>query len=128
MATCIDHASAAGRAMHAGAPSLILLGALVVLSGCSPEVDSTTPQPRPVRTVTIEQRAAGATVTLTGRIEAEDEAVDVRVVLAAMGLGVHRAAGGWRGDEHRDGCRGYFPGDGVQGSARQPAETHPARQ
>ena len=73
MATCIDHASAAGRAMHARAPSLILLGALVVLSGCSPEVDSTTPQPRPVRTVTIEQRAAGATVTLTGRIEAEDE-------------------------------------------------------
>ena len=76
MATCIDHASATNRAMHATAPSLIVfmaLMALVVLSGCSPEADTAAPQPRPVRTVTIEQRAAGASVTLTGRIEAEDE-------------------------------------------------------
>ena len=67
MATCIDHASATNRAMHATAPSLVVLVALVVLSGCSPEADTAAPQPRPVRTVTIEQRAAGATVTLTGR-------------------------------------------------------------
>jgi RND family efflux transporter MFP subunit len=73
MATRIDHASATSRAMHATAPSLTLLAALVVLSGCSPQADSAAPQPRPVRTVTVEQRAAGATVTLTGRIEAEDE-------------------------------------------------------
>jgi membrane fusion protein, multidrug efflux system len=73
MATCIDHASATNRAMHATAPSLLVLVALVVLSGCSPELDTAAPQPRPVRTVTVEQRAAGATVTLTGRIEAEDE-------------------------------------------------------
>ena len=67
MATCIDHASATNRAMHATALSLIVLMALVVLSGCSPEADTAAPQPRPVRTVTIEQRAAGASVTLTGR-------------------------------------------------------------
>lgn len=76
MATCIDHASATNCAMHATALSLIVLMALValvVLSGCSPEADTAAPQPRPVRTVTIEQRAAGASVTLTGRIEAEDE-------------------------------------------------------
>ena len=76
MATCFDHASATRRAMHATAPSLavlVVLVALVVLSGCSKEADTAAPQPRPVRTVTVEQRAAGATVTLTGRIEAEDE-------------------------------------------------------
>ena len=73
MATCFDHASATSRAMHATAPSLAVLVALVVLSGCSKEADTAAPQPRPVRTVTVEQRAAGAAVTLTGRIEAEDE-------------------------------------------------------
>ena len=71
--TCIDHASATNRAMHATAPSLAALVALVVVSGCSKESQTAAPQPRPVRTVTVEQRAAGATVTLTGRIEAEDE-------------------------------------------------------
>ena len=73
MTTCIDHASATNRAMHATAPSLAMLVALMVLSGCSKEADTAAPQPRPVRTITVEQRAAGATVTLTGRIEAEDE-------------------------------------------------------
>ena len=73
MATCIDHASATNGAMHATAPLLVMFVALVVLSGCSQEAETAAPQPRPVRTVTVEQRATGATVTLTGRIEAEDE-------------------------------------------------------
>jgi RND family efflux transporter MFP subunit len=73
MATRIDHASATNRAMHATAPSLAVFVALVVLSGCSKEAETAAPQPRPVRTVTVEQRAAGASVNLTGRIEAEDE-------------------------------------------------------
>jgi len=59
--------------MHATAPLLVMFVALVVLSGCSQEAETAAPQPRPVRTVTVEQRATGATVTLTGRIEAEDE-------------------------------------------------------
>src|SRR5262245_8519931 len=46
---------------------------LFLASGCSSQTDTAAPQPRPVRTVTVEQRAAGATITLTGRIEAEDE-------------------------------------------------------
>src|SRR5215831_15985058 len=71
MATCIDHGSGTNRAVHATGP--VMFVALVVLSGCSQEVETAAPQPRPVRTVTVEQRAAGATVTLTGRIEAEDE-------------------------------------------------------
>src|SRR5262245_26730332 len=69
MAACIDHASVSRAAI----PTITLLVLLVVLSGCSPQTDAAAPQPRPVRTVTVEQRAAGASVTLTGRIEAEDE-------------------------------------------------------
>jgi RND family efflux transporter MFP subunit len=62
----IDHA----WKLHAAA---VGLAALVVLCSCSPQTETAAPQPRPVRTVTIEQRAAGTAVTLTGRIEAEDE-------------------------------------------------------
>jgi membrane fusion protein, multidrug efflux system len=46
---------------------------LFAASGCSPQTDTAAPQSRPVRTATVEQRAAGAAITVTGRIEAEDE-------------------------------------------------------
>ena len=49
------------------------LGVSLALCNCSPQTETAAPQARPVRTVTIEQREAGATITLTGRIEAEDE-------------------------------------------------------
>src|SRR5499426_4440041 len=52
------------------------LSALVLpamLAACQPDVEAATPQARPVRTVTTEKREAGVPVTLTGRIEAEDE-------------------------------------------------------
>ena len=61
MPPCTDHAIFAALALSA------------IVSGCSPETDVAAPQPRPVRTATVEQRAAGTPVTLTGRIEAEDE-------------------------------------------------------
>ena len=70
MPACTNHANARSGVVHAGAASIIFI---VMLSGCSPQSDTAVPQPRPVRTVTVEQRAAGATITLTGRIEAEDE-------------------------------------------------------
>ena len=54
-------------------PAILAALALSIVSGCSPQTDTAAPQPRPVRTVTVEQRAAGAAITLTGRIEAEDE-------------------------------------------------------
>src|SRR5262249_32862815 len=38
-----------------------------------PEAQTAAPEPRPVRTVTVERREAGVPVSLTGRIEAEDE-------------------------------------------------------
>jgi RND family efflux transporter MFP subunit len=46
----------------------------VPLTACTPEAAKDTPQARPVRTVTVEKRDAGASVVLTGRIEAADEA------------------------------------------------------
>src|SRR4249920_2810083 len=66
MQMSIDHA----RKLHAAAVALVVS---VVVSSCSPQTETAAPQPRPVRTVTIEQRAAGTAITLTGRIEAEDE-------------------------------------------------------
>src|SRR5262245_4450136 len=50
-----------------------VLALSVALFACSPQTETSTPQPRPVRTVTIEKREAGQPITLTGRIEAEEE-------------------------------------------------------
>jgi RND family efflux transporter MFP subunit len=43
------------------------------LAGCNQRTEAAAPELRPVRTVTVEKREAGTPVTLTGRIEAEDE-------------------------------------------------------
>ena len=55
---------------------LVLLGLalMVVLAACGEEAKEAAPEIRPVRTVTVERRAAGVPVVLTGRIAAEDEA------------------------------------------------------
>ncbi len=45
----------------------------LILSGCERESEAAPAQIRPVRTVTAEKREAGEPVSLTGRIEAEDE-------------------------------------------------------
>ncbi len=57
---------ARGRALLASAMAMFL-------AACQPEVDNAAPAARPVRTMTVEKRAAGAPIALTGRIEAEDE-------------------------------------------------------
>src|ERR1700742_1191970 len=55
--------------------SAMLISALgLLLAACEREADSATPEIRPVRAVTVEQRQSGVPVILTGRIEAEDEA------------------------------------------------------
>ncbi len=51
---------------------MIALAAL--LTSCGPEEEPAPPEIRPVRTITVEKRASGVPVVLTGRIEAEDEA------------------------------------------------------
>jgi RND family efflux transporter MFP subunit len=44
-----------------------------MLAACQPAAEATAPEARPVRTVTVEKQEGGVPVTLTGRIEAEDE-------------------------------------------------------
>jgi RND family efflux transporter MFP subunit len=53
--------------------TLVVLLLPAMLAACQPDVEAAAPQARPVRTVTTEKREAGLPVTLTGRIEAEDE-------------------------------------------------------
>jgi RND family efflux transporter MFP subunit len=53
---------------------LLALLAAATLSACGPAEEARAPEARPVRTITISKREAGATVTLTGRVEAQDEA------------------------------------------------------
>ena len=70
MSACFGHVRAICR------PPSIALAALALpamLAACQPEVEKAEPEVRPVRTVTVERREAGVPVTLTGRIEAEDE-------------------------------------------------------
>jgi multidrug efflux pump subunit AcrA (membrane-fusion protein) len=67
---CIDHAKARARELLTVAAAFTLLAAL---SDCSPQTETSAPEPRPVRTATVEKREVGVPVTLTGRIEAEDE-------------------------------------------------------
>ena len=43
------------------------------ICACGEDAKTEAPQARPVRTVTVEKREAGVPITLTGRIEAEDE-------------------------------------------------------
>ena len=55
--------------------AVILIGLLAgTLASCKEEVKVARPQPRPVRTVTLEKSEGGVPVVLTGRIEALDEA------------------------------------------------------
>jgi membrane fusion protein, multidrug efflux system len=53
--------------------ALLAMALPAMLAACQPDVEAATPQARPVRTITTEKREAGVPVTLTGRIEAEDE-------------------------------------------------------
>jgi len=67
------HLVRVGRGSSLAWSALIVSGLAAALAGCTADVDTATPQARPVRTVTVEKREAGVPITLTGRIEAEDE-------------------------------------------------------
>lgn len=45
-----------------------------LLTACGPEDEVAVPEVRPVRSLTVAKHEAGSTITLTGRIEAQDEA------------------------------------------------------
>ena len=64
-----EYAKKAGRRFLS--PCVLVLS--VLLGGCGQDPKTESPHVRPVRTVTVEKHEAGAPVTLTGRIEAEDE-------------------------------------------------------
>jgi RND family efflux transporter MFP subunit len=51
----------------------MLTALAALLAACQPDSEAAAPLARPVRTVTIAKSEAGQPVTLTGRIEAEDE-------------------------------------------------------
>jgi len=53
---------------------LIVAAAAVLLAACGQKEEARAPVPRPVRTVTVVKSEGGPTTTLTGRIEAQDEA------------------------------------------------------
>ena len=57
-------------------PSSALLAIAIAasLAACEPDADTSTPEVRPVRTVTVTRGEASVPVALTGRIEARDEA------------------------------------------------------
>jgi multidrug efflux pump subunit AcrA (membrane-fusion protein) len=57
------------RAVMAAAATMVLIAAS--LPACSKKV-ARTPDPRPVRTVTVEAPADGETVSFTGQIRAKD--------------------------------------------------------
>jgi len=54
---------------------LLLAAAAVILAACQQEVEQALPVARPVRTMTVEKAAPGRPISLTGRIEAEDDVV-----------------------------------------------------
>jgi membrane fusion protein, multidrug efflux system len=75
--------------------TLILIAASV--AGCSKKV-ARTPDPRPVRTVTVESQADGETVSFTGQIRAQDQVnlafrIDGRMIERQVSLGDVIAAG-----------------------------------
>jgi len=65
----LNTGKAGSRAMLFGA-----LAAALVLCGCQQKSEEKAPEIRPVRTVTVSKQQGGQLVSLTGRIEAEDEA------------------------------------------------------
>lgn len=53
---------------------LVIAAAAAVLSACGAKEEARAPVPRPVRTVTVAKSEVGPSTTLTGRVEAQDEA------------------------------------------------------
>jgi len=70
MSICNPHAPAHCALL---AKTLRLLLLPMFLAACQPDSETAAPTARPVRTITIDKREAGAPITFTGRIDAEDE-------------------------------------------------------
>src|ERR1700691_6742885 len=87
LAPCSSNPQARGRIR-----ALVGVFALAVLAaGCNQEAKTEPPQPRPVRTVTVEKGVVGDSVVLTGDIRAENE---VNLAFRIGGGGVEGGGGG----------------------------------
>lgn len=81
------------RNLVLGKFNLIVVGsALTFLVACQPAEQAVAPEIRPVRVVTVESRASGDAVVLTGRVQAETEInlafrIDGRMVSRAVNVG-----------------------------------------
>lgn len=83
-----------GRCDHLPGTRAVIpvLAALALLVGCQREVEQPAPEIRPVRTLTIEKRAAGSTVAITGNVQAQNEVnqafrIDGRLVERLVDVG-----------------------------------------
>lgn len=77
---------------------LPLLAVVALLGACQREVEKPAPEIRPVRTITIEKRAAGSTVAITGNVQAQNEVnqsfrIDGRLVERLVDVGDNVKAG-----------------------------------
>jgi len=66
-------AVSARKRLPGGANALGALAMLTLLGACGPAAEPAAPEIRPVRVVTIEERAGGDTVSLTGTVQAQME-------------------------------------------------------
>src|SRR5688572_27682732 len=78
-------------------PLLLALLLTATVAGCE-KPPPAPPQPRPVRTVTVEPRTEGQPMSLTGQVRAKDEAsvafrLDGRMIARLVGVGDTVAAG-----------------------------------
>lgn len=70
----------------------LCLPVLALLVSCQREVEAPPPEVRPVRTVTVEQRSAGSSVSITGTVQAQNEInlsfrIDGRLIERAVDIG-----------------------------------------
>jgi len=88
--------SVPATALHSGHPRhvglLPALALVALLSACQRETSKPEPEIRPVRSVTIEKRAAGATVAITGTVQAQNEVnqsfrIDGRLIERTVDVG-----------------------------------------
>src|SRR5262245_34931254 len=93
MSACVRHVKTTVRSPRSRRAASALRGLPSRLAARRPEAEPVAPDPRPVRTVTVEKREAGVPVTLTGRIEAEDE-VALAFRIAGRVLENNRRLGG----------------------------------
>lgn len=68
---CLPPAGTHHRSLR---PLLAAAGLALLLAGCSREEEAKAPPPRPVRVVTVAEAPASQSVSITGTVQAEDEA------------------------------------------------------